>query len=108
LTITSNDHWSLRVGYTHTMGDADKNSGQVFGVENVTTHNQSRRINSQFINQVADVAQSICWAKFKTGPFNHQILAGAQYTRSDTDLLQVIQNITPNFVNVDNPTYNYT
>src|SRR6267154_2708560 len=60
-----------------------KNVGQVFGVENATTHNQSRRINSQFITQVADVAQIDLLGEFKTGPFNHQILAGAQYTRSD-------------------------
>lgn len=102
-----NNNWSLRIGYIYTDIDASKQQGQVYGTANPTTRRQSRRINGQIIDNTAHVAQMDVLGKFKTGPVSHQVLIGVDYRHTWSDLATTAHNITPNFVNLDNPTYDY-
>lgn len=82
--------------------------GQVYGNVNANNHRQNRRLQTRFAYTKAHVAQIDALGQFKTGPFSHRMLVGIDYRHTDQDLTLMRQEITPNYVNVDAPTYNYS
>ena len=102
------EHWSMRAGYVYTTFWLDKPGGQLTGQASATTRRQARRINTQHIEADSHVFQADLLGQFTTGPLAHRTLLGVDWRRRNNDLSTVAQNITPNFVNVDTPTYNYT
>lgn len=103
-----NSDWSLRVGYSYTDIGSSKSQGQVYGQANPTTRRQNRRVNTQTINpNVVHYVQADVLGRFKTGVISHNMLIGADYMHSSIDLMTVAQSITPSFVNLDDPTYDY-
>ena len=101
-------NWAARINYAYANYEADKKTGQLTGNANATTGRQARRINDQYIDGYAEhSAQADLLGSFKTGPVDHQTLVGLDYTLSDRLLFTNANNITPNFVDVWAPTYNY-
>lgn len=103
-----NARWSLRAGYTYTDIDSIQALGQVYGNVNANNHRQNRRLQTRFAYTKAHVAQIDALGQFKTGPFSHRMLVGIDYRHTDQDLTLMRQEITPNYVNVDTPTYDYS
>ena len=101
------DHWSMRAGYVYTTIWLDKPGGQLTGQASATTRRQARRINTQHIEADSHVFQADVLGQFTTGLIAHRTLLGFDWRKRNSDLSTVAQNITPNFVNADNPTYNY-
>lgn len=102
-----NKNWSLRVGYTYTDIDSSKASGQAYGAANPTTRRQNRRISIQTIENNIHVARADLLGSFRIGPVMNQILIGMDYKNTDNDLITSVYNITPNYVDLDNPKYDY-
>ncbi len=102
------DHWSMRAGYVYTTFWLDKPGGQLTGQASATTRRQARRINTQHIEADSQVFQADVLGQFTTGIIAHRTLLGFDWRTKNNDLSTVAQNITPNFVNVDTPTYNFT
>ncbi len=101
------DRWSLRLGYVHTTIWLDKPGGQLTGQANATTRRQARRLNTQHIENENDVLQGDALGQFRTGPLSHRLLVGFDARLRRNDLHTTAQNLTPNFVNVDQPEYTF-
>lgn len=101
------DHWSLRLGYVHTTVWLDKPGGQLTGQASATTRRQARRLNTQHIENENDVIQGDALGQFRTGPLSHRLLAGFDARLRRNYLHTTAQNLTPNFVNVDQPEYTF-
>lgn len=102
------EHWSARLGYVYTTIWLDKPGGQLTGQASATTRRQTRRINTQHIEAESQVLQADVLGRFTTGIIAHRTLIGADLREGKNALTTVVQNITPNFVNVDTPSYTYT
>lgn len=102
-----NDGWSLRLGYVHTSIWLDKPGGQLTGQASAVTRRQARRLNTQHIENASDVLQADAVGRFRTGPFAHRLLAGCDLRLRRNDLRTTAQNLTPNFVDVDRPQYEF-
>jgi iron complex outermembrane recepter protein len=100
--------WALRLNYSYSTYFADKDTGQLTGSANATTRRQARRVNRQYIDGYGEhIFQSDLLGSFNVGPISNQALFGFDLQYSDRLLRTDAQNLTPNFVDLDNPTYNY-
>jgi len=98
------EDWALRFNYVGTDILSDKDSGQLTGAANPTTRRQARRINRQFITDETHAAQIDVLGTTKLGPVTLRTLIGADaQDRPFRDLITTARNLTPNFVDVDNP-----
>lgn len=102
------DHWALRFNYVGSDITSDKDNGQLTGTANAVTRRQARRQNRQFIIDETHAAQVDVLGRTELGPVSLRTLIGFDIQdRPWRDLTTTAQNLSPNFVDVDRPTYTY-
>jgi iron complex outermembrane receptor protein len=78
LDLRADDHWNLRIGYSHQSNAIDALYTGNLGMANNTTRLQGRRVRRQIYTNLDDTFEAQVVGKYRPGPASLRLLFGAQ------------------------------
>jgi iron complex outermembrane recepter protein len=85
IDLALDEHWDLRVGYTHQEYEIDAVATGNFGMANNTTLLQGRRVRGQTYSNEGDTFETHAVGQYDFGPTSLRLLLGAQYVDRSFD-----------------------